>query len=224
MTLQELNNIIGAVATVLGIVGTLARAIPAETWTRWERDLPRVANSLRFARAVGPDVLKALRAAWSVVRGSPWGARVAPAVDAVDAALPRETVAPSAPSDPQRGAVRVGALLAICGAVVVASVVGAVLTACDPIREGVMRVTPGVPEPSVCVPDSQRCAGAVPEVCSQSSMGNTRWWPSLSLRADGTQRVCSNGCVVDDAGVAGCASPIPGNPFADASVTEGGAL
>jgi len=95
MTLQEINNLIGAAATVLGIVGTLARAIPAATWARWERDLPRVANSLRFARAVGPDVLKALRAAWAVVRGTPWGARVAPAVDAVDAALPRATQAPS---------------------------------------------------------------------------------------------------------------------------------
>lgn len=94
MTIQEINNVVGIVATVLGIVGTLARAIPAETWARWERDLPRVANSLRFARAVGPDVLKALRAAWAVLRGTPWGARVAPAVDAVDAALPRETQAP----------------------------------------------------------------------------------------------------------------------------------
>ena len=116
---------------------------------------------------------------------------------------------------------------ALRAALVVIAVIVAVgvVDGCDPIREGVMRVTTGVPEPSACVPDSQRCAGAVPEVCSQSSMGNTRWWPSLSLRADGTQRVCSNGCVVDDAGVAGCASPIPGNPFADASVTsEGGAL
>ena len=123
------------------------------------------------------------------------------------------------PSDPQRGAARVGALLVICGGVLLATLAGALVTACDPIREGVMRITPGVPDPSECRPDSQRCAGAVPEVCSQSSMGNTRWWPSLSLRADGTQRVCSNGCVVDDAGIAGCASPIPGNPFAD-----GGAL
>ena len=128
------------------------------------------------------------------------------------------------PSDPQRGAVRVGALLVICGGVLLATLAGALVTACDPIREGVMRITPGVPDPSECRPDSQRCAGAVPEVCSQSSMGNTRWWPSLSLRADGTQRVCSNGCVVDDAGVAGCAPPIPPNPFADASVAEGGAL
>lgn len=158
MTLQELNNIIGAAATVLGIVGTLARAIPAETWARWERDLPRVANSLRFARAVGPDVLKALRAAWAVVRGTPWGARVAPAVDAVDAALPRETQAPPPPSDPQRGAVRVGALLAICGGVLLATAVGAVLTGC--------------PRPRDCTPASQRCEGDTPVICD----GEGRSW------------------------------------------------
>lgn len=158
MTLQELNNLIGAAATVLGIVGTLARAIPAETWARWERDLPRVANSLRFARAVGPDVLKALRAAWAVVRGTPWGARVAPAVDAVDAALPRETQAPPPPSDPQRGAVRVGALLAICGGVLLATAVGAVLTGC--------------PRPRDCTPASQRCEGDTPVICD----GEGRSW------------------------------------------------
>lgn len=140
------------------------------------------------------------------------------------AGLPSIFAPPSAPTPPsngQSGRAQLGALVVL---LVVGLGAGAVTNGCDPIREGVMRVTPGVPEPSVCVPDSHRCAGAVPEVCSQSSMGNTRWWPSLSLRADGTQRVCSNGCVVDDAGIAGCASPIPGNPFADASVTEGGAL
>lgn len=123
---------------------------------------------------------------------------------------------PPPPSNGQSGRAHLGALVVL---LVVGLGAGAVTNGCDPIREGVMRITPGVPSPSPCVPDSQRCAGAVPEVCSQSSMGNTRWWPSLSLRADGTQRVCSNGCVVDDAGVAGCAPPIPPNPFADASVS-----
>lgn len=36
------------------------------------------------------------------------------------------------PSDPQRGAVRVGALLAICGAVLCATLAGALLTGCTP--------------------------------------------------------------------------------------------
>lgn len=94
MTIQEISNIVGIVATALGAVGTLARAVPADTWARWERELPRVANSLRAARAFGPDVVKGLRAVWAVVRGTPWGRRIAPVVDAVDAALPRDTVAP----------------------------------------------------------------------------------------------------------------------------------
>lgn len=97
MTLQEINNVVGAVLTVFGVVGTLARAIPAPTWEAIERKLPRVANSFRFARAIGPDVVKAARAAWAIVRGTPWGQRIAPVVDAVDRALPRDTVAPSAP-------------------------------------------------------------------------------------------------------------------------------
>lgn len=197
MTLQELNNLIGVVATVLGIVGTLARAIPAETWARWERDLPRVANSLRFARAVGPDVLKALRAAWAVLRGTPWGARVAPAVDAVDAALPRETQAPP-PSDPQAGAVRVGALLAICGAVVVASVVGAVLTGC-----------PRLPPVSGCTPRAYRCTDSGrPEVCSSSQ----RWEPI----GDEPCSAAGNVCVVDR--TAHCA------PMTVTGSADGGAL
>ena len=99
MDLQEINNTVGTVAAALGIVGTLARAIPAGTWARIEQSWPRVANAIRFARAVGPDVVKALRAAWAVLRGTPWGTRVAPVVDAVDRALPRETVAPAAPKE-----------------------------------------------------------------------------------------------------------------------------
>lgn len=70
----------------------------------------------------------------------------------------RDTVAPPPPSDPQRGAVRVGALLAICGAVVVASVVGAVLTGC--------------PRPRDCTPASQRCEGDTPVICD----GEGRSW------------------------------------------------
>ncbi len=197
MTLQELNNLIGVVATVLGIVGTLARAIPAETWARWERDLPRVANSLRFARAVGPDVLKALRAAWAVLRGTPWGARVAPAVDAVDAALPRETQAPP-PSDPQAGAVRVGALLVICGGVLLATLAGAVLTGC-----------PRFPPVSGCTPRAYRCTDSGrPEVCSSSQ----RWEPI----GDEPCSAAGNVCVVDR--TAHCA------PMAVTADADGGAL
>lgn len=92
-----------------------------------------------------------------------------------------------------------GLLRACLVVVALACLVGAT-QGCDPIREGVMRVTPGVPDPSGCAEGTQRCAGAVPEVCSASH----RWWPALPRRADGTQRACSGGCGVTDAGVAVC--------------------
>jgi hypothetical protein len=49
-------------------------------------------------RAAGPDVVKFARAVWAIVRGTPWGQRIAPVVDAVDRALPRDTVAPPPPA------------------------------------------------------------------------------------------------------------------------------
>jgi|694.fasta_scaffold51827_12 hypothetical protein len=98
MTLQEINNVVGVVLTVFGVLGTLARAIPAPAWTRIERELPRVANTFRAMRAAGPDVVKFARAVWAIVRGTPWGQRIAPVVDAVDRALPRDTVAPPPPA------------------------------------------------------------------------------------------------------------------------------
>lgn len=61
--------------------------------------------------------------------------------------------------------------------------------ACHPVREAVMRVTPGVPDPSGCVAPASRCAANVPEVCSASG----RWWPATPASAP-----CPYGCVVDD--------------------------
>ena len=91
----------------------------------------------------------------------------------------RDTVAPPPPSDPQRGAVRVGALLAICGAVVVASVVGAVLTGC-----------PRLPPVSGCTPRAYRCTDSGrAEVCSTSQ----RWEPI----GDEPCSASGNVCVVD---------------------------
>jgi hypothetical protein len=110
----------------------------------------------------------------------------------------RDTVVPPPPSDPQRGAVRVGALLAICGAVVVASVVGAVLTGC-----------PRLPPVSGCTPRAYRCTDSGrPEVCSTSQ----RWEPI----GDEPCGAAGNVCVVDR--TAHCA-PIPVTADAD-----GGAL
>lgn len=74
---------VSAIMTALGVIGTAARAIPTETWQRWEQDVPRAANALRLARALGPDVVKAARVVWAIVRGTPWGRSVAHVVDPV---------------------------------------------------------------------------------------------------------------------------------------------
>ena len=69
---------------------------------------------------------------------------------------------------------------------------------CDPLREGVMRATPGVPAPNGCVEGTAACiatgAGMVPAPCGDTH----RMWPSLPRRADGTRRTCVAGCVVRD--------------------------
>lgn len=46
---------------------------------------------------------------------------------------PRETQAPPPPSDPQRGSARVGALLSLCLAILVACGLGAMLAGCPPV-------------------------------------------------------------------------------------------
>jgi len=94
MDIERINAVVGITMTVLGAIGTVARAIPAATWLKIEKDLPRVANAARLARALGPDVVKAARVAWAILRGTPWGARVAPVVEP----LLRETVAPPSPN------------------------------------------------------------------------------------------------------------------------------
>lgn len=109
----------------------------------------------------------------------------------------RDTVAPP-PSDPQRGSVRVGALLAICGAVVVASMVGAVLTGC-----------PRLPPVSGCTPRAYRCTDSGrPEVCSSSQ----RWEPI----GDEPCSAAGNVCMVDR--TAHCA------PMTVTGSADGGAL
>ena len=106
-------------------------------------------------------------------------------------------VADAARSLGQRGHVR-GGLLAVL-AVVALAVLGATAQGRGPAREAVMRAAPGVPEAVGCAAGTQRCNGQLPEVCSSSG----RWWPSLPVRPDGSQRECVS-CVVED-GVAGCA-------------------
>ena len=93
-------------------------------------------------RAVGLDPAKALSALGQIVTG-----RAPPACGADRRHRPARDAGPAAPSDPQRGAVRVGALLVIAGAALVATLVGAVLTGCPrprdctPRRSGARRAT-----------------------------------------------------------------------------------
>jgi len=135
----------------------------------------------------------------SAARGGPGVGAVGALLLAVGlgAAAHAPAVADAARTLGQRGHVR-GGLLAVL-AVVALAVLGATAQGCGPARETVMRLAPGVPEPSGCAAGTQRCNGAVPEVCSSSG----RWWPSLPVRPDGSQRACVM-CVVED-GVAGCA-------------------
>jgi hypothetical protein len=78
------------------------------------------------------------------------------------------------------------------GALVFCFAMCASMAACPVVREGVMRVTPGVPEVSHCEAHATRCNGNVPEVCSASG----RWWPATP-----SGEPCDGLCFVSDAGV-----------------------
>ena len=73
---------------------------------------------------------------------------------------------------------RVRTLLRACLLMLALCCLAALSQGCEPLREGVMRVTPGVPDPSGCVADTQRCNGPVPEVCSATDRKSTRLNPS----------------------------------------------
>lgn len=99
------------------------------------------------------------------------------------------------PSDPQRGTVRVGVLVSLSGAVLVACLVGAALTGC-----------PRLPPVTGCTPMAYRCtADGRPEVCSSTQ----RWEPvgDESCAAAGAVCVvertahCAPMQIVGDAGV-----------------------
>ena len=48
------------------------RAIPEADQLKMEENYPRLANLFRVIRAIGPDVLKGVRASKSIVSGKPW--------------------------------------------------------------------------------------------------------------------------------------------------------
>lgn len=171
------------------------RSRTPEQWVALGETSPRWQGVIRLLRAVGLDPAKALSALGQIVTGRA-PARAVQIADTVQ----RATQAPPPPSDPQRGAVRVGALLAICGGVLLATLAGAVLTGC--------------PRPRDCTPASQRCEGDTPVICD----GEGRSW-----RASGDPIVtCAQVggvCLVRD-GRAFC-----GRAPADAgAASDGGAL
>lgn len=80
------------------------------------------------------------------------------------------------------------------------------MAACPLVREGVMRVTPGVPSPSGCAANTTRCNGNVPESCSASG----RWW-AVTPSGEG----CVGVCLVSDAGAYCAPANTPQAPLRD---------
>lgn len=147
-----------------------------------------------LAGLLGAQVIHALPATWRY----PVLAALTVAAILLLRSLER-TIRPK-PRAAERGSARVGVLVVLALGVLLAALpLGLVVSGCGPTREAVMRASPGVPEATGCAAGTQRCDGQVPEVCSSSG----RWWPSLPVRPDGTQRECV-ACVVED-GIAGCA-------------------
>ncbi len=60
------------IGTSVVVLIALCRAVPAASWQRLEASWPRVANIVRVLRALFPDVIKALKALYSVWSGRPW--------------------------------------------------------------------------------------------------------------------------------------------------------
>lgn len=169
------------------------RSRTPEQWVALGETSPRWQGAIRLLRAVGLDPAKAFSAIGQIVTGR----APAKAVQIADT-VQRATQAPPPPSDPQRGAARVGALLAICGGVLLATLAGAALTGC-----------PRLPPVSGCTPGAYRCTNSGrPEGCSSSQ----RWEPI----GDEPCSAAGNVCVVDR--TAHCA---PMTVTADA---DGGAL
>lgn len=176
---RTVASVLIAAWTFATLLGNALRAVPEAQYVRLERAWPRAGQLARAARKFGSDVQPFLAALLGALLGRPV----------------HEDPEQPQPRAAERGSARPGALL-----VVVVLALGAYLVVgCGPAREAVMRAAPGVPEAVGCVAGTQRCDGQLPEVCSSSG----RWWPSLPVRPDGSQRECVS-CVVED-GIAGCA-------------------
>jgi hypothetical protein len=156
------------------VVTLVARRIPDATVAGWEKTRPRLANALRFCRAVGSDLDKALPALWCLITGTPWPAILARATQASPPAP-----APRAPAA-GAGAAAPLAVLALVGAL------GAVLEGCPPIiREPALE-----PPPAGCDAGATLCHQGAPWRCGPGG----RWSQSDRrcdrLGTDATAVVC----------------------------------
>lgn len=155
---------------VSAVLILVLRSRTPEQWVALGETSPRWQGVIRLLRAVGLDPAKAVAALVQIVTAR------APA-----ATPPSPSKVPPGPVDHrgERGAVRVGTLVALSGALLVATLAGAVLVGC-----------PRLPPVSGCTPQSYRCAAdGRPQVCSSSQ----RWQPV-------GDEPCSAGgavCVVD---------------------------
>lgn len=106
---------------VSAVLILVLRSRTPEAWVALGESHPRVQGVVRLLRAVGVDPAKAVSALVQIVTAR-----------APERPAPSAPAAPPSPSSGQRGAVRVSVLLAISGALLVASVTGVVLQGCPP--------------------------------------------------------------------------------------------
>lgn len=154
---------------VSALLVLLLRSRTPEQWVALGESSPRLQGVVRLLRAVGLDPAKAVSALVQIVT-----ARVP------DRPLP--VIAPPTPSKVtlvdhrgERGSVRIGALVAISGALLLAMVVGAVLTGCPKvIREPALP-----PPPSGCDAGATLCHEGAPWRCGPEGR-----WSQADRRCD----------------------------------------
>lgn len=164
MTARQILDWLSAHATaawpiVSALLIVALRARSPEAWVALGESSPRWQGVIRLLRAIGLDPVKALAALGQIVTGR----APASAVRLADTVAPRETQAPPAPREGERGRATVGAL-AMTAAVLLCLVgLGALLSGC-----------PRLPPVSGCTAGVYRCTDdGRPEVCSSTA----RWEP-----------------------------------------------
>lgn len=109
---EHVAPVLAASCSVLLVINFFARRIPASAVLRLESSAPRIANALRFCRAAGPDLDKALRVLFALVTGRPWVVPVALA----EPDRPTDPPGPPKPPSPPAATPSAGllALLVVC--------------------------------------------------------------------------------------------------------------